>query len=222
MTPTQKLRGRADVRAALVARLAEGCTLAAAAREFGVSYDTLRVLRRADPEFADACRAAMATSAPQQRVPQCFVTARQQAFLTALSETGCAVDAARASDVAVQTAYSQRRRDAGFAAAWAEARSDAADLVLGRLLKGAIAGFEKVEDSDGKVKRTVAQDPRAMLDVLGRLRGGTGTSVETRRMIEVTPERVAAARATILNALMQGSRLRTMEEAIVLPAPAAA
>ncbi len=65
-------------------------------------------------------------------------------FLKAIAEHGNATLAAHAAGVDRSTAYKSAERDAAFAAAWAEAREEAIDLLEAEAFKRAHAGSDRV------------------------------------------------------------------------------
>lgn len=64
-------------------------------------------------------------------------------FLSALADTGVVTDACRAADISTSTAYGLRSTDADFAAAWEQAREDAADTLEREALRRAVRGVQE-------------------------------------------------------------------------------
>lgn len=185
--------------------------LTLASRQSGIGLTTVNHARRENPAFAAKVRAILDRPPGQPRKLNHFLPADRQRFLEALAATGCAQDAAAATPVPSGTAYDLRRRDRHFAAAWADARADAADRAFGRLLKGAIEGFARTEMVVDGVKRIVSHDPRSVLAMLDRHPPAQAASSRT---LDATPERLRAARASLVRKLTSGGGLTTMAEAI--------
>ena len=185
--------------------------LTVAARQSNIGLTTVQTARRLNPEFDAMVRAILAKPPTKPRKLNHFLPADRQRFLEALAATGCAEDAAAATPVPSGTAYDLRRRDRHFAAAWADARDDATDRAYGRMLKAAIEGFVRTEAVVDGVKRIVNHDPRSVLALLDRHRP---TETAGGRSIEATPERLRAARASLVRKLTSGGGLTTMAEAI--------
>jgi hypothetical protein len=199
---------------ALTATLSHG----QACKVIGVPDGTLYAYKRRNPDFDAAARAILST-APTYRGPRENLTqARRNAFLEHLAETGCATTAGRASGVPRISAYKLKLRDRHFAAAWAEARDEAHDVSYGHLLEQSINGFIKTETVNGVEKRTVTHEARTVLMLLDRHAARRGSSETGGRFIELTPERIAKARTTLVRRLTNGGSLTTMAEAIAIAA----
>lgn len=67
----------------------------------------------------------------------------QAAFLAELSATGNVSDSAKAAQVSRVFVYEQRRADEAFAAAWADALDQAADVMEREALRRAIEGWDE-------------------------------------------------------------------------------
>ena len=189
-----------DNKAAFLEHLDETRTVREAARRTGLSVTPLYRYRRLDPAFARAWDAVLAR--PGVRAPRVvtpLTMSRRQAFLDALAEHGCGLTAAATAGVSPNTVQALRVRCADFSEAWFHAKRQAAEALDGRLLKRALEGFERITEKEGVVTRTLTHDWRAAIAVLERLdkahapggRGGGG------RWIEVTPARVAEAKARL-------------------------
>ena len=119
-------------------------------------------------------------------------------FIAALVATGCDLHAAQGTGLPLATLYRARKTRPAFAAAWADAKARATEIVEGRLIRQCIEGFETIETIDGVEKHTRRSDWRAMVKLLERRDarlGGPGTG--SGRWIEVTPARVAEAKARL-------------------------
>lgn len=101
-------------------------------------------------------------------VPPRWSKARTDRFLEVLAATTNVSEAARAAGMTASSAYERKRRDARFAAAWAEALEIGFAELEMLLLRHALQGSERTEtvtDSDsGKVKqiKTVHSYPVAV------------------------------------------------------------
>jgi hypothetical protein len=67
----------------------------------------------------------------------------QAAFLAELSATGNVSESAKAAQVSRMFVYEQRRADETFAAAWADALDQAADVMEREALRRAVEGWEE-------------------------------------------------------------------------------
>ena len=188
-------------KAAFLGHLDETRAVREAARRTGLSVTPLYRYRRLDPDFAHAWDAVLArpgVRAPKVSTP--LTMTRRTVFLEALAEHGCGLSAAATAGVSPNAVHALRVRCADFAAAWFFAKRQAAEALDGRLLRRALDGFERTTEKDGVVTRTLVHDWRAGIAVLERLdkalapggRGGGG------RWIEVTPARVAEAKANLI------------------------
>ena len=86
----------------------------------------------------------------------------QMAFIQALTETGRADRAAAMIGTTAPAVYSLRRRDAAFAAAWADALACHAEIAGAMVLDAAVNGYEMVS-GNGR-KRVMSE--RLMIEVL--------------------------------------------------------
>lgn len=214
--------------AAYFAALTETRSMVAAARAAGIHHATAVAFRRRNRDFAARINALLGRPVDyDRRLKHIGVTSRH-VFLDKLAESGCAKTAADAAGVPPSTVYTLRNRDMAFAAAWAEARDEATDRAFGRLLHQAIHGFVNVDVVGGVEKRSVRHEAGTVLKLLDRYDAKRSRQPGTGRFVELTPERVAAARTSILRRLNDGGSLITMAEAVraagLLPAttPAAA
>jgi ribose 1,5-bisphosphokinase PhnN len=76
---------------------------------------------------------------------------RKRAFLHALARTGCVRDACRQARISSTSAYRHRRRDAGFAAAWERALTEALPVLEAAAFERAVEGVWEPVVSGGKV-----------------------------------------------------------------------
>lgn len=196
-----------------IALLEGGARVVAAARDLGLCAAHFYKERERDPDFATRWSKALRATRPFRGQPVAWTRARKQAFLDALAETGSAKAAAQAIDSPVVTPFVVRQHDADFAAAWATVRRDLAQRIDDALIDGALNGFEDVVEVAGEVvRRTRRADPRMMLKLVERIEADQRSNGG--KWIELTPERVAAARRTLLRRLVDGGSLTTMAEAL--------
>lgn len=200
--------------AAYFAALTETHSLAAAAHAAGIGNASAYQYRRRHPEFDEKVNAVLGRPLDYDGSRQTFSNARQRIFLDHLAQSGCASDAAAAAGVSKAAPYWLRRRDMAFAAAWAAARDEATDRAFGRLLKQAIHGFERTETLNGVEKHVVSHEAATVIKLLDRHDAKRSREPGASRFVEITPERVAAARTTLLRRLTNGGGLTTMAEAI--------
>ncbi|TRW14374.1 hypothetical protein [Glacieibacterium frigidum] len=200
--------------AAYFAALAETHSLVAAASAAGIGNPAVSHYRRRHPEFDAQVNAVLGRPLDHDSSRRTFSNARQRIFLDRLAESGCARDAAEAAGVSGSTPYGLRRRDMKFAAAWAAARDEAVDRAFGRLLHQSIHGFVNVDVVGGIEKRSVRHEAGTVLKLLDRYDAKRSRQPGTGRFVELTPERVAAARTSILRRLNDGGSLITMAEAV--------
>ena len=192
-----------DVRACFLAALAKTGTVVASCAAAGIAIGHAYYARQRDAAFAADWDAA------RQRKTKKYLKndpVRTAKFLVALAASGCAASAARTAGIAVETIYHAKKTDAAFAADWAEARSQALDLAEGVLIKGAIFGHRRTETIGDVTKVIVDMQPKITLALLDRARP---TDAPLR---SATPERVAAARARMIEILVSGNGLRSMDD----------
>lgn len=92
----------------------------------------------------------MAASVPNRTTDKSLRLAWQDAFLSALRETGVVRAACESSGVGRQTVYDLRNRDPEFAARWEEAMEDAADLLEQEAIRRARVGTREPVIYQGK------------------------------------------------------------------------
>lgn len=89
---------------------------------------------------------------PQKPSPEKAAPVWEKAFLSALSEAGVVRYACKAAGVDSTTVYQRRKDDSGFAAAWAQALDDAADLLESEAVRRGRDGIvETVVGKNGEV-----------------------------------------------------------------------
>lgn len=186
----------------------------AACRMLGRVYPTqFYNARTDDADFAARWAAAQRAEVNYRKPETPWTNELREAFLRAIVEHGSAAAAARALGVPQSSAYAVRNRDAEFAAAWYAARRQVAEQIDDKLMDGALHGYEEVVEVEGRVvRRTRRANPRIMLKIVERIEADQRS--QGRRFVEITPERVAQARATLLRRLTNGGSLTTMAEAI--------
>ncbi|QLC25953.1 hypothetical protein HFP57_13585 [Parasphingopyxis algicola] len=80
-----------------------------------------------------------------------WTTPRKRKFLHALARTGCVRDACAIAHISSTSAYRHRRRDAGFAAAWERALTEALPVLEAAAFERAVEGVWEPVVSGGKV-----------------------------------------------------------------------
>lgn len=212
--------------AAYFKALDETRQLTRAAQAVGVEPSSATRYRRRNPAFEAQVNETLGRPIDYDNRRRTFSLPKQRIFLEALAQSGCARTAAEAADVSWTAPYWLRTHDMGFAAAWASARDEAADRAYGRLLHQAIHGFEKTETLGGVEKHIVSHEAATVLRLLEHHAAERSRQPGTGRFVEITPERVAEARTTLLRRLTNGGTLTTMAEAIAraaaIPATVAA
>lgn len=200
--------------AAYFKALDETRQLTLAAKAVGVDYTSATRYRRRNPAFEARVNETLGRPIDYDNRRQTFTPERRQVFLDALAESGCARTAAARAGVSANAPYWWRNHDMAFAAGWAAARDEAIDRAFGRLLHQAIHGFERTESVGGVDKRIVSHEAATVLKLLQRHDAQRSRQPGTGRFVELTPERVAAARTSILRRLNDGGSLITMTEAV--------
>lgn len=94
----------------------------------------------------------------------------QEGFLTHLRETGNVSAAARAAGTCRSRCYEWRRRDRGFAAAWADALEEAADRLEMEAFRRAVTGVGEDRFFQGSVVGEVTRYSDSLLMFLLRAR----------------------------------------------------
>lgn len=193
--------------------LRAGHAAAAACREVDVHPTLFYNAAKADPDFEARWDAAKTIKVQYRKPEQAWTNDTGEAFLNAMVEHGSAAAAARAIGVVLSTAYKVRNRDMDFNAAWYAARRQIAEMIDDRLMEGALHGYAEVVTVDGReVRSTRRANPRMMLKLVERIEADRRSSGG--RFVEITPEKVAQARATLMRRLIDGGSLTTMADAL--------
>jgi hypothetical protein len=199
-------------RARFLKAYAKTSNMAAAARAAGLNAALVGTYRHKHADFRAECDAAVAGVARRRVLQTNWTPASRETFLAALAEVGSVQRAAQRTGLIVDSAYHLRRRDAAFAAAWAEARDRAMDRVEDKLFEAVLDGFEQTVETGGVVTTRRTQHASAMFRLLDR-RARPG---RTARTLELTPALLAEARDRFEAAL------RRAAETGELPPPALA
>lgn len=199
----QKSLRTPEVRATFLRTLTKTGFISRAAAAVGISQSAVHQYRARHADFAAACKAAAAAPADKPGYAR-WTAAMEAVFLEALAETGSAIAAAARAGTTQSNAYRRRRREASFAAGWADAKAEASERLEDGLFEGALGGFVTVTERGGKVTTTRTQRPDAMFKMLDRRRvepfdGG--------RTISLTAEHIAIARRKYERAIVNAVEL---------------
>lgn len=164
-------RWTAEHRAEFLKALARTGTVKGACAAIGKSVAGAHGVRQREPDFAEAwdhvlgrSRAAWVEAREVAvRVPATgrifgyrtrhdgWTEARQKAFLTALSQTGCIHDACKRAAISDTAAYRWRRRSRPFATAWERALRKARPTIEAEAYRRAVEGWDEEVIRDGEV-----------------------------------------------------------------------
>lgn len=171
----RKQRAAPGWRAAFLRALAEGASIAQAARAAGIDPSSVHRVRQRDAGFAGDCARAreagvarLAAGAPalapdevlrasadgrpriQRAGPGQWSAAKEARFLEVLATTANVSAARRAVGVSAPAIYNRRERDTGFAARWRSALDHGWHRLEALLLENATAALSRPEaDGDG-------------------------------------------------------------------------
>lgn len=164
-------RWTAEHRAEFLKALARTGTVKGACAAIGKSVAGAHYRRQREPDFAEAWdhvlgRAKAAWVEAREvavRVPATgrifgyrtrhdgWTEARQRAFLTALSQTGCIRHACKQAAISDTAAYRWRRRSKRFATAWERALRKARPTIEAEAYRRAVEGWDEAVIRDGEI-----------------------------------------------------------------------
>lgn len=169
----------------------------------GINVKSLYLARRTFPDFADAWVAARdGVVGNRLRVNRSLSAPVRARFLAAIASGVAISRAARQANIANRTFYYVRSRDAGFAAAWHQARAVATEELESVLIERVIHGVEKTVLVDGVAHKIRYFDMAAGIKLLER-RAAAEPGHRRGRFIELTPEAVALARRKVVALLTE-------------------